>query len=81
MTLQTLTAGWEQFRERVMPPDVSEVQLREMRRSFYAGVQWMVAINFDIGGDDITQDMGILHLELIREELNAFYVGMKAGKN
>ena len=29
--------AWESFAARVMPPNVSDIQRREMKRSFYAG--------------------------------------------
>lgn len=35
--MNTIAEQWEDFAREVLPDDVSEVQLREMRRAFYAG--------------------------------------------
>ena len=32
-----IASGWERYRDAVMPSTVSEVQLQETRRAFYAG--------------------------------------------
>lgn len=39
----TLKQMWNQFQERVLPSNCSEIQLRETKRAFYAGAECLLS--------------------------------------
>ena len=68
-----IEAGWVALRVMAIPPDASEVQLREMRMAYMAGAQHLFASIMgvlDPDGEPTEDDMR--RMELISDELDAF---------
>ncbi len=40
MSVRTVAGAFAIFRRVVIPPDAPEIQVSEMRKSFYSGVDW-----------------------------------------
>lgn len=76
----TLAQQWERFAEAVMPANVSTTQYQEMRRSFYGGVAMMLEIMDIIAGDEVSEDDGVMILELVHREKDRFYQLVKMGR-
>jgi hypothetical protein len=71
---------WETFAQAVMPPNVSPLQVREMRRAFFGGVTSLMNVFQIVSRDDISEDAGTEMLEQVHEECRQFALGIKAGK-
>jgi hypothetical protein len=68
-----IAEGWEQFREQVVPPNASSVQVDETQKAFYAGASFLlsqVMLRLDPGNDPTDEDLAML--DGIHEELVAF---------
>lgn len=63
----TLGEAWESFAEAVMPPDVPDIQIQEMRRAFYAGVWFLLGHLSDVA-DDFSEQDGATRIEEIHQE-------------
>ena len=66
-----IEAGWEGFREKVVPRTASEVQCAEMRKAFFAGAAYLFTrtmLSLDDGKDATEADLKMLddvHAELV----------------
>jgi len=72
MSQQSVRDAWKVLESMVIPAAASEEQRQDMMRCFYAGVIWMMDQNLDLGESDVSEDAGVLRLELIRQELAEF---------
>lgn len=73
-----IEVGWTALRVLVIPPNASEIQLREMRMAFMAGAQHLFATVLSIlepGTEPTEADMK--RLDLIQKELDDFAQEMK----
>lgn len=70
--MNTIQEKWELFHSRVIPITAPDVQVREMRRAFYSGVEAMLQIQWEIGGPDISESAGIAMIEGIHDECRRF---------
>lgn len=75
---QTIAAYWEDFRKDVISPDAPEIQLREMRRSFYAGFHAMLEANIKIA--DMSENAACALLDSLWAESNQFVQDVMAGR-
>lgn len=78
--MKTVAQEWDKFVVLVLPTNAPPIQRQEMRRAFYAGVQSALALSWDIGGDDVTEDQGIAQLEAWHQECQAFGKLIQQGK-
>lgn len=76
----SMKAEWESFEAAVMPRDAGQVQRQEMRRAFYAGAWSMLCAVRDIGDDGVSEADGVVTLEAMRRELEAFQFLIKKGR-
>jgi hypothetical protein len=72
-----LSAGWERYRSRVIPPNASEEDLKECRRSFYAGAHLLLTDILDLldPSEDPTEG-DLTMVEDLQEELIEFAVSV-----
>ena len=73
--------GWKDYALRVMPAEVSAVQLRESRRAFYAGAKTFLdglLKGMGVGDEPTEPDMRLM--DACVAELEAFYVAVREGR-
>lgn len=80
MTNRTISSEWDKFVTLVVPPNASQLQLRETRRAFYAGVEAALRLQFDIGDASVSEDQGIAMIEGWHAEIRQFAADLKAGR-
>jgi hypothetical protein len=78
--LQTIREQWDSFDAAVLPKGCSALQRQEVRRAFYAGAQSVLALFTDIGGDDVSEDEGVVRLERFHEECRQFGRDIQEGR-
>lgn len=71
---------WRTYAEHVLPTNAPPVQVQETRRAFYGGVQSLMGVMFDIGGDEVSEDEGVRRLESVRAELKQFVRDVTQGR-
>lgn len=70
---KTIAEQWEIWRAAVMPPDVHEVQLTEMRRAFYAGATVLLsALTIGLDEDSEPTADDVAYLERLHQEMKQF---------
>lgn len=67
----TIEAWFDDYAARVLPEGCSEIQRRETKRAFYAGVASLLIAQKQI--TDLTDDEGMAALEKIEREYMAFF--------
>lgn len=65
----SLAEGWEAFKRATIPDGASETQIRDMQRTFYAGIGWFCTMLGQSSGDDATDEA---FMESIDNELLEF---------
>lgn len=66
-----MAEGWESFREKVVPKNASEVQVRETHQAFYAGAAYLftrLMLEYGPGKDPTDEDLAMMdgvHAELV----------------
>jgi len=78
---QLMAEQWDQFARAVLPPQISTLQRREMRRAFYAGAEsilFRVIQSFAPESEPTDEDLKIM--ENIDRELKEFARDVKAGR-
>lgn len=78
--MNTIQEQWLLFLKLVVPKDAAPYQQQEMRRSFYAGAEAMMRIQFSISDPSISDDAAVQILEGLRQELTIFAQQVKQGK-
>lgn len=77
---ETVQQMWDSFALLTLPKDCHPIQRQEMRRAFYAGTFGMLMACSAIGEESVSEDTGVMRLELWRLECLKFYQDMKEGK-
>lgn len=77
---ETVQQMWDGFASSVLPKDAPPIQWTEMRRAFYAGCYGMLMACSQIGEESVSEDTGVLRLELWKQECEDFYRKVKEGK-
>ena len=77
--MNTVQEQWGSFQTMVIPENAPPVQIQEMKRAFYGGVEAMMRIQFNIA--DLSEDAGVAILEETRKELNQFVADVISGNN
>lgn len=68
-----IKTNWDTFNRLAMPKDAPEVQVREMRNAFYAGVAMIFAEIMDqLDNPNLTNDEGGEFMAEIHSEVNEF---------
>lgn len=78
--MNTIRKQWDIFNTTVIPADAPAIQRKEMRRAFYAGAEALLRINFEIGGENVSEDQGMTILNGLNEECFDFAKQVAAGK-
>lgn len=73
---QRILEEWNTYREMVIPPNAPEIQLKEMRRAFFAGASMCFTLMVNKSDD---QDAGLQLLTDIDEEFRSFAERTKTG--
>ena len=74
-----IEAGWVSLRMMAIPPEASELQISEMRNSFFAGAHHLltsVMTSFDPGAEPTDADNH--RMDMIAKELDMFIVDFEA---
>jgi hypothetical protein len=74
---------WNHFREKVISPVAPAIQIREMRRAFYAGAWAFYSIQMNHLARTDPEVISVDDLTMMREldaELTAFNAKVKAGQ-
>lgn len=77
--MNTVQEQWNAFSKLVVPKDASPYQKQEMRRSFYAGAEAMLRIQFAITEPSISENAAVEILEGLNQELTLFANEVKKG--
>lgn len=75
-------AEWNHFYRRVLPDGVSEIQITEMRRAYYAGAEAalrLMLMGLEHGGTEAT-DADLRLMDHFHQELNEFGEQLKRGE-
>jgi hypothetical protein len=73
MRLETVAESWATYQAKVLPPTAGPVQINETRRAFYAGVYFcLMNLAYNIGDDSTDEEQGIVELEKLKAECEAF---------
>lgn len=78
---ETLEHAWERFAQMVEVPLHHQMQYREMRRAFYAGVHWMLeelSIQLDPSGEPTADDLE--YMQRIVAEIEQLNIDIQQGK-
>lgn len=78
--MTSIREQWDSFDVAVVPKGCSALQRQEMRRAFYAGAESVLALFFDIGGDHVSEDEGVVRLERFHEECRTFARDVEEGR-
>jgi hypothetical protein len=73
MRLETVAESFATYRAKVLPPAAPSVQVVECQRAFYAGVYFcLINLAYNIGDDSTDEEQGILELEKLKAECEAY---------
>jgi hypothetical protein len=79
--METVRQMYDAWAAEVMPADAPPEQVREMRRAFYSGVAIiLVKMKEGIGSPDMSEEAGVLCLELMHGECKDFFDAVMAGR-
>lgn len=79
MKAESVARSFATYRERVVPPDASPIQVEECRRAFYAGAYFLLMnCLYNLGDEATSEEDGIAQLDTLKAECEAFaaHVGM-----
>jgi hypothetical protein len=75
-----LMQAWESYERDVMPRDAGQDQRVETRRAFYAGAKAVLQMALQIGEDSVSEAQGVILLETLKRECEAFVDLIRKGK-
>lgn len=78
--MNTLKDDWESFDSQVIPDDAGTTQRQEMRRAFYAGAWSMLCAVERLGNEAVSEEQGVVALEKLKAECQAFVFLVKKGR-
>ena len=78
--MNTVLTEWDSFAKAVLPVDVHPIQRTEMRHTFYAGARAMLTLVNQVAPEEVSENAGVLMLELLAMELDNFNDDVKAGR-
>lgn len=68
----TIQQHLESFRKKVIPKSAPDIQIKEMKKAFYAGATSFYATQMEIADLNISEDTGVIMLQGLSEELSSF---------
>ena len=77
--MNTIAEQWASFEVLVMPQDAPAVQRQEMRRAFYSGAEAMLRLQYTVGGNDVSENAGVMMLEGWHDECSLFAQQVASG--
>ncbi len=60
--------SWEQYKEKIIPSQASELQIKCMEMAFYAGCTTIMTVNEILGKTEISEDEGCKILSGLMKE-------------
>ena len=78
--MSILQEGWKKFKDKVIPKDASPVQVRDMKRAFYAGAMVTDGYYDMFSRPEISEDEGVSMIQKYKEEIDLFFVDVKEGR-
>lgn len=78
--MRTIASEWDKFTALVMPPDASQIQRKEMRRAFYAGVESALRMQWDAAEETTSEAQAMALFTAWHEEAQRFGADIAAGK-
>lgn len=75
--MNTVQQQWAMFEKLVVPKDAPPVQRQETRRAFYAGVEAILRLQYQMG--DVSDDAGVAMIEGWHDECRRFAQQVAAG--
>jgi hypothetical protein len=76
--MSTINERWNDYRERVIPKDAGEIQLKETRRAFYAGT--ISTLEAVLALKEESDEKAIAWLHATEDECLAFAFHIQEGK-
>jgi len=70
----SIAAEWQGFRESVLPPNASEIQIQEMQKAFYAGAVSMMTIWNGLSA--LAEEEAVKGLGDVQQEMATFFDGL-----
>ena len=70
--MMTINQAWASFSTQVIPPDASDVQRREMKLAFYAGVAALAHLELHVADDSVSEAEGEAVLQAAHKELHEY---------
>lgn len=77
--MNTVQEQWDMFSKMVVPKTAPPVQVQEMRRAFYSGVEAMLRIQWAIGDKSVSENAAVEMLEGVHDECQRFAVEVAKG--
>jgi len=78
--MNTIQEQWEKFSKLTIAKDAPDIQKQETRRAFYAGVEGLLRIQFNIAESSMSEDAAVAIFQEIEDELHMFAQDMRDGK-
>ena len=69
-----LEEGWNEYRQKVVPPKAGPVQVKETKRAFYAGAAAMF-YTLILNATDKNSNKDLDVVEALHQELEAWFTG------
>ena len=67
-----IDALWRDFQNNVIPPQAGKMQVRDMRRCFFAGATAMLNAILPLAEDDVSEEYAESVMEDLAEEVDRF---------
>jgi len=78
MKIETVAEAFADYQERVIPTNAPHIQIDECRRAFFAGAYFLLMeLATGIGDDSTSEEDGIVALEQLKMECEAFAVSVR----
>jgi hypothetical protein len=71
---------WEGYASAVLPGDCSDVQRRETKRAFFGGAWSMFQLVNELGTPRHSELAGVITLNAVQMELEAYFARIREGK-
>ena len=78
---RTVRDEWNEYRQKVLPPNAPPIQAQECRRAFYAGAEMLmlqILASLDPSPDAVASDMD--YIAALHNELREFAGDVAAGR-
>ena len=77
----SVATSWNQFAQLVFRPGTSEIQIREMRRAYYAGFHTaLLTLLHSVSAGDEPTDTDVSYLDGLHKECERFAEEIKRGR-